>query len=120
MYLLAPLVLLWVYHLAQRRYAEVGDRKRMASLLLTVALLVLWVCIYIFSRYAIDDVFLIPVVSLAVALVAWQRARFLPYRFSCAQCGVSLPLQRVLFIDSNLCASCDVDSKKSTEGDEVQ
>lgn len=106
-WLLAPIVLLWAYHLWQRRFAESVGRKREASLLLTGLMLALWVVAYIFARYRLADLWLAPAASALVALAIWQRRRLFPYRLTCAQCGKPLSAERVLFRGSNACSACD-------------
>jgi hypothetical protein len=106
--LLAPIAVLWAYHLSQRRYdEEIGGKKRMATLMLTVFLLGLWVLTFLFWRLGIDDVFLIPICFLAAAVLYWRRKALFPYRLACARCGKSLPLKKILFFDSNACDTCD-------------
>jgi hypothetical protein len=107
LYILAPIVVIWIYHLAQRTYLRVGEKKRTATLMFTLVLIGIWITAYIFRRFSIDDVFLIFVFALAAAAVYWQRRLLLPYRFHCYHCGKPLVLKRILFIDSNACESCD-------------
>jgi hypothetical protein len=114
MYILVPLLAVWAYHLVQRRYAEVGERKRLASMLVAVLIIGLWAVSYFFLRFNVDDLYLIPVFLLAVALAVWQRKLFFPYRLSCATCRAPLPLKKILFFDSNACDACD--PPKSSEG----
>ncbi|HET6486885.1 MAG TPA: hypothetical protein VFH83_10725 [Spirochaetia bacterium] len=111
-YLLIPLVVLWVYHLTQRRYETTGERKREATLLLSLALIVCWGLAWAFQRFGVPDAYLaLVVVALAVFLYA-QRQRLFPYRFRCERCGVSLSIQRILYIDHGLCASCEPAGKE--------
>lgn len=115
MYILVPLLAIWAYHLVQRKYAEVGERKRLASMLAAVLILGFWAVSYFFLRFKVDDLYLIPVFLLASALAVWQRKLFFPYRLSCAACRAPLSLKRILFFDSNACDACD--PQKSIEGD---
>ncbi len=105
--LLPPIVLIWLYHLAQRGYAGVGEKKRTASLLLTIVLLAIYAGSYFMNRFAIDDLLLIPLFALAAAFIVWKREALLLYRLTCAQCGKPLALKRILFFDSGLCEVCD-------------
>jgi 8-oxo-dGTP diphosphatase len=116
LYLLAPMVVVWVYHLAQRRYAEAGEKKRTASLLFALVFVGLWVASYALRQFNADDVFLIPVFFLAFTVISWRRKDFFPFRFSCAQCGKPLSLQKILFYDSNACDACDPPARKSMQG----
>jgi hypothetical protein len=106
-WLLVPVLLLWAYHLAQRRYAETVGAKRAATLYLTLLLLVAWVAIYAFVRLGLGDVFLLVPAAAVVAVVVWQRRKLFPYRTRCAQCSQPLGLERILFRGNNLCETCD-------------
>ena len=94
-WMLVPVLLLWAYHLAQRRYAETVGAKRAATLYLTLLLLVAWVAIYAFVRLGLGDVFLLVPAAAVVAVAVWQRRKLFPYRTRCAQCSRPLGLERV-------------------------
>jgi len=111
--LLVPMVGLWAFHLFQRRYKETGTRKRIATLSLTLVIILAWVAAWAFTRYGVADVYLIAVAAVAVAVVIWQRRLVLPYRARCVQCGKPLPMARILSRDSNKCETCD---PSTTEG----
>jgi hypothetical protein len=104
--LLVLIAAIWIYHLAQRRFAAEGERKRFATLIQTFVLIGLWVCCYVMRRLAIDDLLLLPLFSAAAATILWKKGSFFPYRSTCAQCGKCLSLQRILFYDSNMCDTC--------------
>ncbi len=106
-FLLIPIVLVWVWHLFQRRYHERGSRKRNATLYLTLVLLVVWALVYLVARFSGEDLYLVPIAFFAVVLLAWQRRAIFPYRLRCARCGVPLSIARILFYDSNECETCD-------------
>jgi hypothetical protein len=105
--LLAPIILLWGYHLAQRRYREEAQRKRTATLLLTLLLIGVWVAAFFLRRLRIDDVFLSPVFIVAAIILIAERRTLLPYRARCVRCGAPLSVRTVFFMDSNACGSCE-------------
>jgi hypothetical protein len=105
--LLIPMIGLWAFHLYQRRFKEAATRKRIATLSLTLVLILAWGAAWVFSRYGVADVYLAIVAVLAVALVIWQRKLVLPYRLHCVQCGKPLTMTRILSRDSNKCEVCD-------------
>ena len=105
--LLVPMIGLWVFHLSQRRYKEAATRKRIATLSLTLVIILAWGAAWIFTRYDVPDVYLVLVAVLAVAVVIWQRKLVLPYRLRCVKCGKPLGMTRVLSHDSNKCETCD-------------
>ncbi len=105
--LLVPILLLWGYHLAQRKYKEEGQRKRGATLLLTLLLVGVWAAAFFLRRFGIDDVFLSPVAVVAAIILVAGRRTLLPYRLRCVRCGAPLSARTVFFIDSNACGSCE-------------
>jgi len=106
-YLLVPIVIVWVYHLIQRRYREEGRRKKDATLYLTFALLGVWVLVYLLARFSLEDLYLVPIAFFLLVVLVWQRAAVFPYRLRCARCGAPLSVSRILFYDSNTCETCE-------------
>jgi hypothetical protein len=106
-FMLIPVLLLWAYHLVQRRYAETAGPKRMATMLLTLLLLAAWVVIYAFVRLGLGDIWLLVVAAAVAAVGVWQRRKLFPYRARCAQCARPLGLERILFHGNNRCEVCD-------------
>jgi hypothetical protein len=105
-WMLVPVALLWLYHLAQRRHAETAGAKRYATLYLTGLLLAAWVLVYAFLRLGIPDPWLALVAAAIVAVAAWQRRRVFPWRLGCAACAKPLDIGRILFRGDNRCAAC--------------
>ena len=93
-WMLVPVLLLWAYHLAQRRYSATVGAKRMATLLVTLLLLAAWVAVYVFVRLGLADIWLLAIAATAVAAGVWQRRKLFPYRTSCAACGRPLGIAR--------------------------
>ncbi len=110
-WMLVPVLLLWGYHLAQRRYSETVGGKRAATLYLTLLLIAAWVAIYAFIRLVIRDIFLLALAAAMIAVAVWQRRRLFPYRRRCAQCSRPLGLERILFHGNNLCEACDLENR---------
>ena len=110
--LLVPIIILWGYHLAQRRFIAEGPRKRSATLLLTVLTIGVWVAAFGLRRFKIDDVFLFPVLAVAAIVTVAGRKSMFPFRARCARCHAPLPLKRILFVDSPACEVC-----QNREGD---
>jgi hypothetical protein len=106
-YLLLPIVLVWVYHLLQRRYLTVGAGKRNASLYLTMVLLAVWALSWLLSKFSQQDLYLVPVAFFTLVLLIWQRRVIFPYRLRCVRCGQPLSASRVFFFDSNTCETCE-------------
>jgi hypothetical protein len=108
-WMLVPVLLLWAYHLAQRRYAETVGEKRAATLYLTLLLLVAWVVIYAFVRLGLGDVFLLVPAAAVITVAVWQRRKLFPYQTRCAACGRLLGIERILFRGDNTCRMCAPD-----------
>jgi hypothetical protein len=111
-YLLLPIVLVWVYHLFQRRYLSVGLGKRNATLYLTLVLLAVWALAWLLSEFSLQDLYLVPIAFFTLALLVWQRRSIFPYRLRCARCGRALSASRVFFFDSNTCERCEPSPKE--------
>jgi hypothetical protein len=111
-YLLVPIVVVWVYHLFQRRFRDQGRRKRDATLYLTLALLGVWVLVYLLARFSLADLYLAPIAFFTLVALVWQRGAIFPYRLRCARCGLPLAVSRILFYDSNTCETCELHRKE--------
>jgi hypothetical protein len=105
--LLVPIVAVWVLHLYQRTFKDAGVRKRAATLWLTFLLIGAWAAAWVFDRFGIDDVWLVAVALVAIAVVVWQRRILLPFRGRCSRCGKAVPMIRMLCQDSNTCEACE-------------
>jgi len=105
-WMLVPILLLWAYHLAQRRFSATVGAKRMATLLVTLLLLAAWVVVYVFVRLGLGDVYLLVVAAAVVAVGVRQRRKLFPYRTRCPACGRPLGLERILFRGDNRCEAC--------------
>jgi hypothetical protein len=114
-YLLVLIVAVWIYHLSQRRRYATGERKRRATFYFTILLIGTWAVAFLFARYAVRDIFLVPLAVVASWVAIAQRRRLFPYRLRCASCGKPLPLRRVLFHDANTCPACEPDKEPEKE-----
>ena len=117
-YLLVPIVAVWIYHLSQRRRYATGERKRRATLYFSLLLIGVWGVAFLFARYGVRDIFLVPIAVAAAAIALSQRQFLFPYRLRCARCGKRLPLQRVLFLDADTCPECEPDREPGKESAE--
>jgi hypothetical protein len=111
-FLLVPIVLVWAYHLLQRRYLTVGEGKRNATLYFTFVLLAVWALTWLLSKFSLEDLYLVPIAFFALVLLIWQRRAIFPYRLRCVRCGLPLSASRVLFFDSNACEACQPSPKE--------
>jgi len=103
------LLVVLVFNLTQRKHLSHGERKRYASLYAAGLLLLFWAITLVFARASAPAILLVPTAALdVVALFAFRR-QILIFAPRCASCGTRLPLERILYYDSNRCPSCDPD-----------
>ena len=100
-------VALLTLNLSQRRHLEHGERKRFATLYLSVLVLVLFASSHLILLYGLPTATLGVVVLLIVGIAGVFHEQVLPFRFRCGSCGTNLTPKRVLYYDSNQCRDCD-------------
>lgn len=94
-------------NLFQRRYQKYSEKKRFATLYLSVLVLAWMVLIILTVAFRWPELILIPLTAaLAVAGYIFRREVF-PFRLNCRKCGQQLSAKRLLFFDSNTCETCD-------------
>lgn len=111
-YMLVPIAVIWIFHLAQRRSQDKGIRKRNATLYLTIVLLGAWALVWLLAKFSLDNLYLIPIAFFTVTVLVWQRAVIFPFQARCAHCGLPLAVSRILFDDSNTCERCPPPMRK--------
>jgi len=114
-FLYYPIVLIFVLNLLQSRHAREGSSKRFATLYIGIGLLALWGYTFLSNRFALDDLYLIPVVIVIIGLCFFFRGHVLPFRLFCEKCGQRLHLREFLYVDSNRCSTCDVPQEGGSE-----
>ncbi len=102
----ALLLLVLVFNLTQRRHLAHGEYKRYATLYAAGLLLLFYAATIGIGRYDLSPSLLILVAALEGAVLYLLRTRILIFRFRCATCAARLPLERVLYFDSNQCDRC--------------
>ena len=109
-YLFYVLLAVLVFNMLQRKHMKTGEKKRLATLYLAVAVLVLMglaAGLSMVRAFPRAELLLIPGAAALGALVYVYRERVLPFRLRCRQCGARLDFERIAYHDSNLCAECD-------------
>lgn len=104
-----------VLNLVQRRHQAVAQRKRFAVLYLAIMVFVLYIYSYGLIRLDISDWFLLAYGGPAALFLVVFRTTFLPFALRCRGCGARLTFNRVMFSDSNLCATCDASHSHERE-----
>jgi len=104
-----------VVNLTQRRHRGKAQRKRFATLYIAILVFVLYIYGFTLIRFNLSDWFLLIYAGVAGILVGVYRRTFLPFSLHCVSCGATLPFDRVVYADNNLCRDCEA---KAAEVDE--
>lgn len=105
-----------VVNLMQRRYRAKAQRKRFATLYIAILVFVLYIYAFTLIRFNLSDWLLLIYGGAAGVLIGVYRRAFLPFALHCVSCGATLPFDRVVYADNNLCADCEA---KADEDDEL-
>jgi len=103
---------LLILFMIQKRYGDRGAGKRLATLYLSMAVLAVYAAVMLLMvpnvvpRPAAIVVFF-ATVTVATAICIMKREKIFPARLHCVRCGSRLPLERSLFVDSNVCEACE-------------
>jgi multisubunit Na+/H+ antiporter MnhG subunit len=106
-YLFYLLLAVLALNLLQRRYQKYSEKKRFATLYLSMLVLAWMISIIIMVFFRLPDLLLIPFTAAPAAVGIVFRRRVFPFRLRCAQCRQPLSSKRLLFFDSNACERCD-------------
>ena len=99
-------------NLSQRRHLEHGERKRFATLYLSILVLVVFASSHLILLYGLPAATLGVVALLILAVAGVFREQVLPFRLWCTSCGAKLSPKRVLYYDSNRCRNCEQDTQE--------
>ncbi len=103
------LLVVLVFNLTQRTHLSHGERKRYATLYAAGLLLLFWAITLVFARASLPPLLLAVAAALEIVAFFAFRRQILIFAFRCASCRARLPLDRILYYDSNRCPSCDPD-----------
>ncbi len=103
-------------NLFQRKYLAVGERKRFATLYMSMVVLAVMAFSALLLQFSLPDWLFLPFIALLAGTVWVFRAKIFPFRRRCARCSVKLPFDRILYYDNNLCAECDAKEREAREG----
>ncbi|MFP4491683.1 MAG: NUDIX domain-containing protein [Spirochaetaceae bacterium] len=100
------LLLLLVFNLTQRKHLHHGEAKRYATLYGAMILLLLYGAVSSVRNNLLPP-WIIPAALAAAAGLAYAlRGKIFVFRRTCSNCGVTLPVSTVLYVDDNLCETC--------------
>ncbi len=93
-------------NLMQRKHYPHAAKKRMATLLLTVLILVLNIFIALILQFKLPDWAVIPAVLITVTIGFLIRKRLIIFKIKCVECKKQLTFNNIFYNDDNLCDSC--------------
>ena len=105
-----------IFNMTQRKHLEGGERKRIASLLLALVILLPLAGIFAYKQNSFnirllgEGVFYPLVAITFLAFLIFSR-RILIFRRRCQGCGTTLKWKTTLYLDDNLCPACGEESK---------
>lgn len=100
-----------IFNLTQRKHLDGGEKKRIASLLLALVILLPLVGIFAFKQnsFAVQRLgagYFYPLGALTLLSFLYFSRRILIFQRRCAGCGAVLPWKTTLYRDENLCPAC--------------
>ena len=96
-----------IFNLIQRPFMKFGEKKRLATLYISLMILAVYGSALIIYKYIGNDLAYIPVIAILLYISFRQKDAVLPFKRKCIRCSSTLPLKKIFFNDSNLCADCD-------------
>ncbi len=90
-----------VLNLTQRKHQKTAQKKRLATLYLAVAALVLYSAGQLVLNYEVGDIYLLLVLVIVVGVIMRFRDRVFPFTLRCVQSGKRLDMHSILYRDSN-------------------
>ena len=95
-----------VLNLMQRRYRKEVERKRSATLYLAIIVFLLNIYAYGVIRLQLSDFFIAGYAVVAIVVIVRFKNIFFPFAYHCRECHRVMDFNRIVYFDSNLCASC--------------
>ncbi|TVQ40565.1 MAG: hypothetical protein EA384_02510 [Spirochaetaceae bacterium] len=90
-----------IVNLTQRKHRGTAQKKRLATLYLSIAALVLYSAGQLVLNYGATDLYFLPVAVVVVAVVFRFREHTFPFTLRCVQSGKRLDMNTILYRDSN-------------------
>ncbi len=106
------LVAILTLNLSQRRHLHHGEGKRFATLYLSALVLAVFAAAHVIILYHWPAVLLLAATAAILAVGVLFRAQVFPFALYCRNCKERLSLRRVVYYDSNRCASCDAEPEQ--------
>ncbi|WP_319475531.1 8-oxo-dGTP diphosphatase [Marispirochaeta aestuarii] len=100
-YLLAAVL---VFNMTQRKYQDLGEQKRFASLFIAVGILLFMVGLQIIRHFGLPPVSYLPLGLAVAAYLGMLREKIFIFSPRCRECGKRFSLKEILYIDSPDCS----------------
>lgn len=98
---------LLLVNLLQRRHLESARKKRLATLYLAIAALVIFSTANLLVMYGGNDLHFFAAAAIVVGVIVRYRDHAFPFRLHCVRSGKLLDTQTILYRDSNILAQFD-------------
>ena len=103
-YLFIALIL---FNFFQRKQMGKGQRKRMASLIISIMVFILYIGAILITVKNLSHLWILLPVAVDISLFLTLKNRIMIFRKNCEKCGGKLSYTEMLSIDSNLCSNCE-------------
>ena len=100
-----------IFNMTARRHLERGSKKRMASLLFAVCILVFYLGVLAVKQNAMPLSFLYPVFAMSFLLLLALKKRIFIFRRRCDNCGGKYTWKDILYTDEPVCEKCTESSE---------
>jgi len=110
-----PLVILGllIFNLIHKKFQAGWGKKRFASFYFAIVVIILFGISLLIMRFKLSDILILPVLLGTGIILYLKKQIFFPYKFKCLNCKAKLPMQRIVFRDSNLCIKCENEEDKT-------
>lgn len=94
------------FALTQRKYRDVGTRKRIAAVSFAFILAFFFASLIYMYRNIIEDKFIFIPALVTVGAIVLLRKRIFVFKNKCVECGKKVGLKKTLYIDYPRCPDC--------------
>lgn len=105
-YYLYIVIAIAVLNISQRRYMPRSMKKRIATLILACAAMVLDICLVIILDFELPIWLCFVALGLVVIALILLKDKAWPFKYRCVECGQTLSFKEILNFDDNTCEAC--------------
>ncbi|MBI9101679.1 MAG: NUDIX domain-containing protein [Spirochaetales bacterium] len=107
------LALILIFNMTARRQLTHGSKKRTASLLFAVCILIFYMAVIAVKRNNMPLSLLYPAFAIAFLLMLILNKKIFIFKRKCHECGSSFPMKAILYVDEPHCEKCNKPDLKS-------